>query len=537
MGMGFGGGASGTLRINREIMRYKFSGLKLNIGFTQEELLRKLNDETHSKCADIRILRLSVDARNKGNIHYVANVAFSAENRLNYDVYYETHSNIRQLSDSIGNVSGRAKVAVVGSGPCGMFCAMTLASCGVNVDVYERGESIDKRQKSVLDFKINNHLNSASNIQFGEGGAGTFSDGKLNTGVNSEYISVVLGEFVACGADDDIQYMAKPHIGTDVLAKVVVNMRNKLIALGGTISFESFVEDIVVADGKVKGIVVKGKSIAYDYVVLACGHSARDSYTMLYSRGVNMERKPFAIGARIEHNQSLINIAQYGRDDRSLPPAEYKLSQRLKSGRTCFTFCMCPGGEIVPAGTETNAVVTNGMSNRLRDGKYANSAILVSVEPNDYGDGGVLAGVEYQRRYERAAYELSGGYAAPAITVKDYINKSINPINLNGCVDTSYAQGIRTADISKCLPTYVSEGMREGIIAFGGKIRGFDREGILLGVETRSSAPVRVLRDDNFNSNIVNLIPGGEGAGYAGGITSAALDGLKIAINLINRLK
>ncbi|MDE6614899.1 MAG: hypothetical protein K2K24_05255, partial [Clostridia bacterium] len=410
---------------------------------------------------------------------------------------------------------------IIGAGPSGLFAGLTLAKAGLKPIIFERGKCVEERTKSIEKFVSDCVLDVESNVQFGEGGAGTFSDGKLNTGTGSDKINIVLAEFVKHGAPEQIVYDAKPHIGTDKLIGVVRNMREQIIALGGSVYFNSRLADITVKDGRLKSISVQTKdkglwTVDCDYCILAVGHSARDTFEMLSSK-VLMRAKPFSVGVRIEHLQENINKAQYG-DTLGLPPATYSLATHLDNGRSCYTFCMCPGGYVMPATSEENAVVTNGMSYFSRDGKNANSALLVGVEPSDFGSDNPLAGVEFQRKYERLAYALTGSYKAPCQRYEDLKDGRVT--QRLGEVKPTYPIGVEFADLRECLPTYVTDSISQAVSVFDRKLHGFAHpDALLTGVETRSSSPVRIMRDDNGYSSVIGLMPCGEGAGYAGGIT------------------
>ncbi len=511
-------------------MLQKLNNLRLPIDFEMSDLQsivkKKIGDYKF-----VKIDKLSLDSRKKNDIHYVASVVVDGKPNHNLIDYKKPKISVQELVDCKVKVTSRP--VIVGSGPSGMFAGLVLAYYGLKPIIFEGGESVDKRSKIVTKFNLGGELDETTNIQFGEGGAGTFSDGKLNTGISSEFISVVLNEFVRHGATQDILYLSKPHIGTDILKKVVKNIRNTIESLGGEYKFNSKVDEFVINNGRVVGVKACGVTYDCDNVILACGHSARDTIRTLHLQGVAMSAKAFAIGARVEHNQQLIDKGQYG-GAKGLPPADYKLSHRLNNGNGCFTFCMCPGGYVMPSMSEKNTIVTNGMSEYKRDSGFANSAVLVGITPDDYGKG-VFDGIVLQESLEKKAFEFGKNYAAPAVRVEDFVCGRVSKDLAN--YKTTYSRGLINADFQRIFDKNILDGMREGIVAFGRKINGFDKNGILIGVESRSSSPVRIERDESGMSNIKGLYPCGEGAGYAGGITSSAVDGIKTALKLVQNNK
>jgi len=433
---------------------------------------------------------------------------------------------------------------IVGAGPAGLFAALVLAETGLRPILLERGRPVEQRRADVERFWETGMLDASSNVQFGEGGAGAFSDGKLNTGTKDRRHRFILETLTSCGAPDDILIDAKPHVGTDGLYRTLQGLRRRLQELGAEIRFESCLEDLKISEGRLTGIVVGGPEGRYDlsctHLILCPGHSARDTFAMLRRRGVPMEAKPFAVGVRIEHRQADCDAAQYREyaGHPGLPAASYKLSCHLPSGRGVFSFCVCPGGEVVAAASEQQAVVTNGMSEHARSGENINGAILVGVAPEDFGGAeDPLAGVAFQRELERSAYRLGGGgFAAPAQRVEDFL--AGRPSSCAGRVAPTYRPVVRWCDLHACLPAFVSEALEEALPLLGRKLKGYDApDAVLTAVESRSSSPVRILRNDAMESPLSGLFPCGEGAGYAGGILSAAADGMRAAEQVYNAIK
>ena len=506
----------------------RINGIKLRIGEREDSLILKVAKLERIKPNDIKsfkIVKKSIDARDKSNIFFLYNIDYSLVQEVPVERDY------RQV---------RGEAVVVGSGPCGLFCALYLARSGVKVTLLERGSSVDEREKINNIFYTTGRLNTECNVQFGEGGAGTFSDGKLNTQVNNERIKTVLEDFVSFGAPKEIAYLSKPHIGSDNLPRVIKNIRNEIIRLGGKVLFNAKLNDIIIRNGAVEGVIYKQDgvegSIKTNRVILAVGHSARDTFEMLDSHGVMMESKDFAVGFRIEHSQEFIGISQYGKQYNLLPPAEYKLVSHAGE-RDVFTFCMCPGGYVMPATSEENAVVTNGMSEFARDGKNANSALVCKVTRADFCGEDALAGVRFQRELEKKAFIAGGGgYKAPVQLVKDFINKK-ESFSFDG-VHPTYKLGTEFYPLHNFFEKSFTNSLISATIDMSKKIKGFaDNGAIFTGVESRTSSPLRILRGENLQSvNTVGLYPAGEGAGYAGGITSAAADGIKVATAIINEL-
>ncbi len=513
------------------------NNVKLSLDTDFDNLKNEVEKVIKFKTENVYLYRKSVDARRKDDLHFCCSVLVETKNE---QALLKKNKNASPYIRK-AYVWNKAKTimknppVVVGFGPCGMFCALALARAGLKPIVLERGQQVDKRIEDVNEFLNGGKLNTESNVQFGEGGAGTFSDGKLNTGIKDPRCRAVLEEFVSHGADKKILTDAKPHIGTDVLVSVVKNIREEIILLGGTVLFGTKLEKINTYNNEVKSIVANGKEIETDAVILATGHSARDVFELLRDSGVSMERKAFSVGVRIEHLQENINKSLYGKfyNHPALSAADYKLAVHLPNGRGVYTFCMCPGGEVINSSSEENRLAVNGMSYFARDGKNANSALLVGITPEDFEGTDVLAGCEFQRQIEENAYNICDG-AVPVTTVGEFVFGDKFEI---GEVEPTVKPKYEFAQFSKIFPTYIIESLKMGILEFGKKIRGFDsKSAILTAPETRSSSPVRILRDENFQSiNCQGLYPAGEGAGYAGGIMSAAVDGIKIAEYIISK--
>jgi len=521
----------------------RLSNLKLGLDHTEQDLANiimftlKIRSE---QLINTTIFRRGIDARKKRNIIllYTVDVETTDDAMLlekfsdNQSVKATPDMEYKYVTSAVEDFGDRP--VVIGFGPCGIFVGLILAQMGFRPIILDRGKEVRERTKDTFGFWRKKELNTESNVQFGEGGAGTFSDGKLSTQIKDRkhYCRKVLNEFVDAGAPEEILYVSKPHIGTFKLVTMVEKIRAKIIELGGEIRFSARVDDLQIEDGQIVGLTLNGgEQIKSKHIALAIGHSARDTFDMIHQKGVYIEAKPFSVGFRIEHKQSLIDEACFGKSAGHpvLGSADYKLVHHCKNGRSVYSFCMCPGGTVVAATSEENRVVTNGMSQYSRNEMNANSAIVVGIDPSDF-PGDPLAGVELQRQLESAAFKLGGeNYDAPAQLVGDFMKgKSSEQL---GAVDPSYKPGIKLTDLTSLLPDYCNEALREALPAFNRKIHGFAMdEATLTGVETRTSSPICIKRDREYQSiNVRGLFPAGEGAGYAGGIMSAAIDGIKVA--------
>lgn len=546
-------------------MSIRISNINLDIDDDINELPKRAAKKlrvSEKEFKSMKILKKSIDARKKNTIkfNYTVEVQCNAEDKIltrihDRDVRKEKSDEKREFK--FGDMVLKHRPVIVGMGPAGMFAGLILAQNGYSPLIIERGEKVEDRTKTVDNFWKTGNLNTESNVQFGEGGAGTFSDGKLTTRIKDNRCNIVVEEFVKNGAPEEIAYEGKPHIGTDILKKVVKNIRENIIKLGGEILFNSKLEDLIIKENRLQGIVVNGTEIPCECLILAIGHSSRDTYEMLYKNKIFMEPKPFAIGVRIEHPQELINENQYGKykDHPALKAADYRLTHTTLDNRGVYSFCMCPGGEVVAAASENERLVTNGMSNYKRDKENANSALVVTVDGDDFKNGREfckeyrpelksfneaypLWGMEFQRYYEHLAY-LAGGsnFHAPLQLVGDFMkDKASTKI---GSVKPTYMPGYELTSLTKCLPQYVISALKEGLQNFDKKITGFmDEDAIMTGIETRTSAPVKLTRNEEFESISLNgLYPAGEGAGFAGGIISAAVDGIKVAESIMGKYR
>lgn len=519
--------------------------LKLPPNHTEAQLKKKIASMLSIRPEEIlswRIVKRSIDARKKPDVAFVYQVDVHTE-RDSKIVKRKNHPDIvlREKEKIKPLIPGESKLKhrpiIVGFGPAGMFCGYLLAKYGYAPLILERGSKVEKRQRDVERFWETGKLDTESNVQFGEGGAGTFSDGKLNTLVKdpSGRNRKVLEIFVEMGADPSILYDSKPHIGTDRLRDVVVNLRNEILRLGGEIRFDTCVKDFIFSDNRISAVcLADGEQIETDTVVLAIGHSARDTFEKLSQLSVNMSQKPFAVGVRIQHPQAMIDHSQYGEDcPFELPSASYKLAAKASDGRGVYSFCMCPGGYVVNASSEEGMTAVNGMSYQDRAGENANSAIIVTVDSSDFGSDDVLAGMHYQQKLERAAYEAGNGLI-PVQLFGDFVNNQVS--TAFGEINPQIKGGYAFTNLRCVLTGPVGNALIEGVRSFEHQIVGFSREdAILAGVESRTSSPVRIERGETMESNVKGLYPCGEGAGYAGGITSAAMDGLKVAEEIIRR--
>nr|WP_325230673.1 FAD-dependent monooxygenase [uncultured Oscillibacter sp.] len=526
----------------------KLEGLRLPPGSGEADLraqAAKLLRLAPSDIRDLQILRRSIDAREGAAVIYTVCATVDSEFAVlrrcrNRKVGRLEPGPVYRLPEPLS--PPEAAPVVVGAGPAGLFAALVLAEAGQRPILLERGRPVEARKADVERFWSTGQLDPASNVQFGEGGAGAFSDGKLNTGTKDLRHRFILEQLVSCGAPPDILVDAKPHVGTDYLYTVLQNLRQKLTALGADIRFETQLEDLRTEHGVLTGVELSGpegrETLPCRSLILAPGHSARDTFETLYKRGVPMEAKPFAVGLRIEHRQADCDAAQYRQyaGHPGLPASTYKLSCHLPNGRGVFSFCVCPGGEVVAAASEPGRIVTNGMSEFARDKENINGAILVNVTPEDFGKD-ALAGVAFQRQLEEAAYTLGGGgYRAPAQRVEDFLAR--RPSEGPGRVRPSYRPGVTWTDLHECLPPFVAAALEEALPILGRKLRGYDApDAVLTAVESRSSSPLRILRGPDGQSALGGLYPCGEGAGYAGGILSAAADGMKSAEALLEHLR
>ncbi len=522
-------------------MKYIINNIRLSLDDSDEDLKSAAAHRLKTNVNNLKsfkIIKESVDARRKPNISLIYSVSVEIDGKAgtssNPDVRLLEEQEVQPLIQ--GDQKMKNRPVIVGSGPAGLFAGLVLAQNGYRPLILERGKDVTARSLLVEEYWKSGTLDPETNIQFGEGGAGTFSDGKLTTRINDRRCDKVLQEFFLSGAHEEILYKSKPHIGSDVLKKVIVKMRERIEEAGGEIRFDSRLTSLIINNGRVSGVVINEKEqIPSEVVVLAIGHSARDTFQSLLEQGINFIQKPFSIGVRIEHPQRDVNAAQYGiaAGHPKLGSADYQLFCKT-GGRTVYSFCMCPGGVVVASASETGSIVTNGMSEFARDKENANSALVVSVEPEDFGGKHPLAGVEFQRTWERLAFSVAGGNnSAPIQTLEDFVlGRNSGRI---GAVKPSYTGKTTVSDINLCLPSFVTDSMKESIAYFDRRLKGFGRKDALMtGVETRTSSPVRIPRGETLEAiGVGGLYPAGEGAGYAGGIVSAAVDGIRVAEQVI----
>lgn len=531
--------------------RYRLNNVKMALEADENAVfscVKKVLKENYGVCdgANVEIVKKSLDARHKDKLCFVYAVEFDCKQEVLEDrdlIEVEVKKEI-QFKDL--TYCFKTRPVVVGSGPSGMMASLCLAELGAKPIIIERGAPVEERQKMVHRFWEKGELSETSNVQFGEGGAGTFSDGKLMTGIKKDmFTKKVIDTFIEGGAPKEIAYLAKPHIGTDNLLFMTKNIREKIISLGGEYRFYHKLADIKAENGRLKAAVIEDDNgsryeILTEHLFLGPGHSARDTFQMLYNKGIEMTQKPFAVGVRIEHKQQDINLAQYGKkfcNSGYLGAADYKLAVHLKDNRSVYTFCMCPGGVVVGATSLKGHVVTNGMSEFRRDKENANAALLVNVDERDFGSAHPLAGMYFQEELEKKAFELGGNnYFAPMQTVGDFLN--LKETQKLGKVKPSYLPGVKGADFRKLFSSELCDALRQGIRLMGQKLRGFDAlDAVLTAVESRSSSPVRIMRGENGQCNIKGIYPIGEGAGYAGGITSAAADGVKAVYKVYESMR
>ena len=512
--------------------------IKLPIDHDKKDLINKICKILNIKKEDIKIIKInkkSIDARKEINYIYEVDIETNKEKQiLNKKIKNTLKTPNEKYTFVIkGEKKLKEKPIIIGAGPAGLFCAYFLAKNGYNPIIIERGEEIDKRVKTVEKFWKENILNPNSNVQFGEGGAGTFSDGKLNTTSKDIRIKEILRIFVENGAPEEILYIKNPHIGTDILRKVIKNIRNKIIKYGGKFIFNTVLEDIIIKDNKLIKIKINNEIINAENIVLAIGHSSRDTFKMLLNK-INIIPKPFAIGVRVQHKQKLIDINQYGKKYQKLPKASYKLTYKSTEGRGVYSFCMCPGGFVVNSSSEKEKLVINGMSNYKRNEENANSAIIVTVNEKDFGNN-PLDGVHFQEKLEQITYKEGNGNI-PIQLYKDFKENKIS--NNFGKIKPVIKGNYEFANLNKILPKYITKSLIEGIENFNKKIKGFsDDDTILAAIESRTSSPIKMIRDENLESNIKGIYPCGEGAGYAGGIITSAIDGIKVAESIAKKYK
>lgn len=547
--------------------------IKLPVEGSMADLSRQIMNKLNISGLEVvscQVVKESLDARDRQQIRRVYSVDFAISikgmkeeaaeekvlsTRKKVKVEKATERKYTMPLPGVGQM--RRRPIIVGFGPCGMFAGLILSEIGYRPIILERGKPVEERMEDVRRFWQEGILDESSNVQFGEGGAGTFSDGKLTTQIKDYRIGKVLEELILAGGPAEIAWLQKPHIGTDLLRKVVIEIRKKIIRQGGEILFQQQLTGLrlMEEDGRQRlcGVEINGERVLEtDHLILAIGHSARDTLRMLYTQGVEMEQKPFSMGVRIEHPQTMINASQFGeayRDGKVLGAADYRLSHRLADGRGVYSFCMCPGGHVIGAASQREGVVTNGMSYHDRAGANANSALLVDVRTDDFPDETPISGIDLQEKYEQLAFQAGGrNYCAPAQRIKNFLSdrkgedgREVDGVSAAEGSDTmapTYLPGVTWTELSLCLPDFVTRSLKEALPVLGRKLKGFDwGEAIMTGVETRSSSPVRVTRGPDMQNQILGIYPGGEGAGYAGGIISAAVDGIRIAEEIVKEEK
>lgn len=522
---------------------YIVSNIKISLDCSNpiDEIAKKLKIAKED-ILKFKYYKKAIDSRDKENVfflcHFLVEVKEHIKNKMlrckDVKKYIPYHLDIP-------NINSEDEVYVIGAGPAGLFASYILALSGIKVTIVERGSKVEKRIQDVKEFFTTGKLNENSNMQYGEGGAGTFSDGKLTTNINDERIEFIKETFIKFGATEDIYYLSKPHIGSDILINVIQNFRKELLKLGVKFLFDTTLVDIKESNETLKEIVLLDNNTqqtsirACKYLVLATGHSARNIFYMLDEHGVTLQRKPFSIGVRIEHKQEEINKSQYGEKfykHPALPSADYKLAVHLDNGRSLYTFCMCPGGMVVASSSEKDSIVTNGMSYYKRDLENANSALLVNVLDSDLDDG-LFAGIDFQEKYEREAYSFSNSYRAPCQLYKDLVDNKASSTYIG--IRPSYLPGVYFGNLRECLPEFLIDTLIKGLPLLGRKIKGFDcADALLIAPETRSSSPIRIVRDEKYQTNIKGIFPCGEGSGYSSGITTSALDGIRVATKLID---
>ncbi len=528
----------------------RISNIKFNRKATENEVISKALKSFKISDSDVSLALVSkhsIDARKRDSIKYVYSVDVEATKSVEQKLLKDKDiSEVKKYEYVIDKVNTDKKPIIIGAGPSGLFLALILIESGIKPIIIERGKTVEEREIDVDNLLNNGIFDENSNIVFGEGGAGTFSDGKLTTGVKDTRKQKVLELFVQYGAPKEILYVTKPHIGTDNLRKIIKNMRNAILEKGGEFHFNTLMTNIITEGNSVKGVVLKNAEKIFelhsDYVCICTGHSSHETFKMLFDNKVELASKPFAIGVRIEHKREFINSSQYGKSyDKSLPTADYKLAVKTKNDRNVYTFCMCPGGVVVPSMSNKSSIVVNGMSYFKRDLDNSNSAILVNVTPEDFSkytnDNTALNGILFQNMLEEKAFTLGGSnYNAPVQLVEDFINNKKSE-NIKD-VEPSYKPNYELSDLNELFPEFVSEALKDGLQEMDKKINGFASGGsIITGVETRSSSPVKVIRDENMQTNISGLFAVGEGSGYSGGITSSCIDGIKCAEKVIEKLR